>query len=85
MAAVSKGMSSSLGQVVPCHAIAAPQVFLRHALRTRLLVHLVSGTSTSPVADITRINEELAFYNQALAKNHRLLQLTKSTCQKLSP
>src|SRR5512145_448445 len=43
MASLSKGMDSSLGQVVAQHAIAAPQVFLPHAL------HIFHGHRRQPI------------------------------------
>ena len=51
--------------------------FLRHVLRTKILVHLVSGTSVSPVEDMIRVNEELALFDTALARKPQVVALNK--------
>jgi GTP-binding protein len=51
--------------------------FLRHALRTKILIHLVSGTAESPVDDMMHINEELALYEPALARKPQIVALNK--------
>jgi len=51
--------------------------FLRHVERTRLLVHLLDGASTDPLADFEQINEELAQYNPELAKKSQIIVLNK--------
>ena len=40
--------------------------FLRHVERTRLLIHLVDGTSADPAADYHAINAELAAFGHGL-------------------
>ncbi len=52
--------------------------FLRHALRTRLLIHLISGDSASPVDDMLRVNEELALYDPSLARKRQLVVINKA-------
>jgi len=53
------------------------QDFLRHAMRTKILVHLISGTSASPVEDMLRVNEELAMFDPTLARKPQLIALNK--------
>ncbi|MDP3062759.1 MAG: Obg family GTPase CgtA, partial [Chloroflexota bacterium] len=40
--------------------------FLRHAERTRVLLHILDGTSQDPLSDFRLINEELRQFNAAL-------------------
>ena len=51
--------------------------FLRHALRTKILIHLISGSSASPVEDMMRVNEELALFDPALARKPQIVALNK--------
>ena len=51
--------------------------FLRHVERTRVLIHLLDGTSADPLADWRMINEELALYNATLAAKPQLVVLNK--------
>ncbi len=51
--------------------------FLRHIVRTKILVHLVDGTSESPVEDMIRVNNELALYDPGLAKKSQLVAVNK--------
>ncbi|MFC2008376.1 GTPase ObgE [Chloroflexota bacterium] len=48
--------------------------FLRHIARTKLLIHLIDGTSPFPVEDMMKINAELSLYDSALA--HLVLEET---------
>jgi GTP-binding protein len=41
--------------------------FLRHVGRTKILIHLVDGSSASPVEDMIQVNNELSLYDSALA------------------
>ena len=43
--------------------------FLRHVVRTRLLVHLLNGDSPSPVDDMIQVNNELSIFDSALIKS----------------
>jgi len=52
--------------------------FLRHAMRTKILVHLISGTSESPVEDMLRVNEELALFDPVLARKPQIVALNKN-------
>ncbi len=51
--------------------------FLRHVERTRLLVHLIDGSSTDPVADYHVINSELARYSAQLAAKPQIVAINK--------
>lgn len=51
--------------------------FLRHVERTRLLVHLLDGSSPDPIADYHAINQELALYSERLAAKPQLVVVTK--------
>lgn len=51
--------------------------FLRHLLRTRLLVHLIDGSSPNPLADFALINAELALYSEQLEKKPQIIAINK--------
>lgn len=51
--------------------------FLRHVERTRLLVHLLDGSSLDPAGDLAAINEELALYSQKLRRKPQIVVLNK--------
>ena len=51
--------------------------FLRHALRTKILIHLVSGSSESPVDDMMHVNEELNLFDPSLARKQQIVALNK--------
>lgn len=51
--------------------------FLRHVQRTRLLVHLIDGTSADPVADFNQINVELSLYDEKLQSRPQIVLFTK--------
>lgn len=51
--------------------------FLRHITRTRMLIHLVDGSSAEPVADMVRVNTELGLFDSALAKKPQLVAVNK--------
>ena len=51
--------------------------FLRHILRTKILIHLISGTSDSPIEDMVRVNEELTLFDTALARKPQVVALNK--------
>jgi GTP-binding protein len=52
--------------------------FLRHIERTRLLLHLVDGSSDDVVADLAVVEEELRAYGRGLAERPRLVVLSKA-------
>ncbi|MBA7679164.1 GTPase Obg [subsurface metagenome] len=51
--------------------------FLRHVTRTKMLIHLVDGSSASLVEDMVRVNTELSLYDSALSKKPQLLVVNK--------
>jgi GTP-binding protein len=51
--------------------------FLRHIERTRLLIHLLDGASTDPLAELAQINEELRLFNPHLAEKPQIIVLNK--------
>ncbi len=51
--------------------------FLRHIERTRVLIHLLDGSATDPLADWIMINQELSLYNFALDEKPQLVVLNK--------
>jgi GTP-binding protein len=52
--------------------------FLRHIQRTRLLLHLVDGSSEDVVADLQVVEAELRAYGHGLEARPRLVVLTKA-------
>lgn len=52
--------------------------FLRHLLRTRLLIHLVDGNAPNPLADFHLISAELALYSEELESKPRIIVLNKA-------
>lgn len=51
--------------------------FLRHAERTRVLIHLLDGSSLSPISDMKQVNNELALFNPVLAAKAQLVVVNK--------
>lgn len=51
--------------------------FLRHIVRTRVLIHLVDGTSETPVEDMIRVNNELNLYDPELARKPQIVAVNK--------
>jgi GTP-binding protein len=51
--------------------------FLRHIQRTRVLIHLLDGLSTDPLADYSQINSELALFDPNLSKKPQVVALNK--------
>jgi len=51
--------------------------FLRHIARTKILIHLVDGSSESPVDDMTQVNVELGMFDAALAGKPQLVAVNK--------
>jgi len=52
--------------------------FLRHIERTRILFHLVSAESESPVKDYRAVRKELSAYNKLMLKKDEYLFLSKT-------
>ena len=51
--------------------------FLRHILRTKILIHLIDGSSVSPTEDMAHINAELSLFDSALARKPQLIAVNK--------
>lgn len=51
--------------------------FLRHVVRTKILIHLIDGSSVSPVEDMVKVNTELRLYDAALAKKPQIVVVNK--------
>jgi GTP-binding protein len=51
--------------------------FLRHVARTKVLIHLVDGSSVSPLEDLVRVNMELGLFDSALASKPQLVAVSK--------
>ena len=51
--------------------------FLRHALRTKIFIHIISGSAESPVEDMLHTNEELALFDPILAQKPQIIVLNK--------
>jgi GTPase len=51
--------------------------FLRHAMRTKILIHIISGDSPSPSEDMLKINSELAAFDISLAKKPQIVVVNK--------
>jgi GTP-binding protein len=51
--------------------------FLRHVQRTRVLIHLVDGSATDPLADFSQINTELALFDDRLASKPQVVAINK--------
>jgi len=51
--------------------------FLRHVQRTRVLIHLLDGLATDPLADFSQINSELALFDEHLAEKPQIVALNK--------
>lgn len=51
--------------------------FLRHILRTKILIHLIDGSSASPVESMTKVNAELSLFDSTLAKKPQLIVINK--------
>ncbi len=51
--------------------------FLRHVQRTRLLVHLIDGMSSNPIADFNQINVELSLYDSSIEDKPQIVVFTK--------
>jgi len=51
--------------------------FLRHILRTKILIHLIDGSSVSPVEDMIKVNTELGLFDSALAQKPQIIAVSK--------
>lgn len=51
--------------------------FLRHAERTKVLLHLLDGKSANLIYDMKKLNEELTLYKPALAQKPQIVAVNK--------
>ena len=51
--------------------------FLRHIMRTKILIHLLDGASASPVEDMARVNAELSLFDLELNQKPQLVVVNK--------
>ncbi len=51
--------------------------FLRHSLRTKILIHLVDGCSVSLVDNMVRVKRELSLFDSVLGKKPQLVVVNK--------
>ncbi len=51
--------------------------FLRHIFRTKMLIHLIDGNSSTPVQDMINVNAELSLFDSALAQKPQLVAVNK--------
>jgi GTP-binding protein len=51
--------------------------FLRHIIRTKILIHLIDGSSASPAEDMIRVNSEMSLFDSALAQKPQLVVVNK--------
>ena len=52
--------------------------FLRHAMRTRIYIHIVDGSAESPIKDMLSVNSELASYDVSLARKPQITVVNKT-------
>ena len=51
--------------------------FLRHAVRTRVLIHLLDGASPSPADDMIAVNNELSLFDASLSRKPQIVVINK--------
>lgn len=51
--------------------------FLRHAMRTKILIHLISSDSASPTDDLVKVNNELALFDPTLGQKPQIVAVNK--------
>ena len=59
------------------HGIGLGHDFLRHAERTRGLIHLIDGMSPDPKADLEQVNGELSLFSPGLAAKPQIIAINK--------
>lgn len=66
------------GLIAGAHAgIGLGHEFLRHIVRTRILIHLLDGAAENPLEDFRTVNEELRLFDARLAAKPQLVVLNK--------
>ena len=51
--------------------------FLRHSMRTRILIHLIDGTAESPLDNMIKVNNELSLFDSSLARKPQIVAINK--------
>jgi GTP-binding protein len=51
--------------------------FLQHIMRTRVLLHLIDGSSETPIEDMVNVNGELAAYDAQLVQKPQIVVVNK--------
>ena len=51
--------------------------FLRHSMRTRVLIHLIDGTAESPLDNMIKVNNELSLFDSQLARKQQIVVINK--------
>jgi GTPase len=51
--------------------------FLKHAMRTRVLVHLIDGSTAEPLEDMFKVNNELVMFDATLSKKPQVVAINK--------
>jgi GTP-binding protein len=51
--------------------------FLRHILRTKVIIHMLDGESEDPLADFSQINSEMALFDPLLKEKQQLVVFNK--------
>jgi GTP-binding protein len=51
--------------------------FLRHSMRTRILIHLIDGTAESPLDNMIKVNNELSLFDSMLAMKKQIVVINK--------
>lgn len=51
--------------------------FLRHIQRTKVLIHLIDGSSESPTADFSQVNAEMALFDENLGLKPQIVAINK--------
>ncbi len=51
--------------------------FLKHAMRTKVLLHLLDGSSAEPLEEMFKVNNELAAFDATLSKRPQIVAINK--------
>lgn len=51
--------------------------FLRHIERTRVLIHVIDGSSENPIADFSQVNAEMALFSASIAQKPQIVAINK--------
>jgi GTP-binding protein len=51
--------------------------FLRHIERTRVLIHVIDGSSENPIADFSQVNAEMALFSPGIAQKPQIVAINK--------